>query len=435
LVKTPLCPWNWALLVFSLQLIGMPLLITLDGPALGVLPYLPSSFAINLAIVLNCAAFITTCCIYNHFSRFRIARAGWLDRLRDAPDAPNNGSARWIGIYALLGIAGLLLSFGNIAGILNYFNNPSYYRDYFLEVSSNWQGLAAILLKPFLGFAVIMGWCGWLDSRGMKSWWWLRVLLTMIVLGAVVLSFSLFSYNRGMFAVPLVAVAAVTLVKGDKLSWRMIAVAGALIFALMPVYALYRGGAELGEDLLARTDLREMLVQRVNIGDIVETYGDAPQFFGFLLETSHWGRDPHWGVVTVSSILSPVPVLGKPFRRNSGFGIFNRMIYGTETIGDQNAPLQGEAFLDFHIPGILFVSAMLGWVLHHLQRAFERSRSSLEIYVWQYLSIWIGFVILGSVGVLSQILIYYCWPIYPFLWLMKKPRLAIRLRMGIAQGA
>jgi hypothetical protein len=111
-VKTPLCPWSWALLVFSLQLIGMPLLITLDGPALGVLPSLPSPLAINMAIVLNCVAFLTVCGIYNHFAESRkTSDLAWLDALRNAPDTQRDGSATRIGIYSLLGIAGVLFLF------------------------------------------------------------------------------------------------------------------------------------------------------------------------------------------------------------------------------------------------------------------------------------------------------------------------------------
>jgi hypothetical protein len=437
IVETPLCPWNWALFLFSIQLIGMPLLITLDEPTLGVLPSLPSPFAIDMAMVLYCIAFLTVCAVYNHFAMFRMTDAAWLDRLRNAPGTRSAGSAKRLGLFALVGITGVLLTFGNIAGILSYFNNPRYYRDYFLEASSTWRGLAALLLKPFLGFAIVMAWCRWIDSGGMRSSWMRRGLVTIFVLAGVVISFSMFSYNRGSFAVPLVAVATIALVKGDKFSWRIMALAGVLILVLTPVWALYRSGAELGEDFLSRTSLPDSLREQINISEVAQMYGGAPQYLGFLLERSHWGRDPHWGVMTVSSILSPVPMFGTPFRRNSGFGVFNRMIYGTDAILDQNVPFQGESFLDFHVVGILFGSAMFGWVLHRLQRAFERSRSSIEIYIWQYLSVWTCFLIFGfgSIGVQSQVMIYYCWPIYAFWCAAKKWRLPIRLQSTTNQRA
>ncbi|HWS95517.1 MAG TPA: hypothetical protein VN620_03450, partial [Candidatus Methylomirabilis sp.] len=36
-----ICPWNWALLVFFLQLVLLPLSVLASGPSLGVLPFLP----------------------------------------------------------------------------------------------------------------------------------------------------------------------------------------------------------------------------------------------------------------------------------------------------------------------------------------------------------------------------------------------------------
>jgi hypothetical protein len=428
-VETPLCPWNWALLVFALQLIGMPLLITLDGPSIGVLPSLPSSLAINMAMVLNCVAFLIVCGIYSHFAKFRITSAASLDRLGNLTDAQTKGSYRSIVAYALLGVLGILLSFGNLGGLLEYFNNPAYSRNYLVDTSSTWRGLGGLLLKPFLGFALIMAWCRWIDVAGKNASWFRRGLLSILILVGVVLSFSTVGYNRGAFAVPLVAVATVALLKRDKISWRVMAVAGLLLLIMMPLYAIYRSGRELGDDLIKRTDLLDLLQDKVDISDMAQMYGGAPHYLGFLLERSHWGRDPHWGVVTVSSILSPVPELGKPFRASSGFGIFNRLIYGPDAYADQVVPFQGETFLDFHIVGIAFGSAILGWVLYRLQRAFEQSQSSVEVYIWQYLSVWTCFLIFGSIGVTSQVLIYSCWPIYLFWYMTAKSRRIRPLQM------
>ena len=64
-----LCPWNWALFIFALQLILLPLSVLLLGPSQGVLPFLPSDRAINLAILINTAAFIAFCATYHYFAR------------------------------------------------------------------------------------------------------------------------------------------------------------------------------------------------------------------------------------------------------------------------------------------------------------------------------------------------------------------------------
>jgi hypothetical protein len=419
-VKNLLCPWNWALLVFFFQLICLPFLVTLTGPSEGVLPRLPSSFAINMAMILNSVAFVTTCCVYNHFSKSKRDRNSFHLPFGTAPATRIDGSVRWIGVFGILGITGIFLSFGNLAGLANYFNDPAFYRESLLDLSSTWRGFLGLLLRPFLGFALIAAWCKWIDLGGTKVSVWRRSVVALCLLVAVVFSFSTFTYNRGAFAVPLIAVATVALVKGDKVAWRMMVIGGLLLLALTPLYALYRSGTLLGEDLLHNPELQDQLLENVEVSDTVQMYGSAPQYLGYLLEESHWGRDPQLGKVTISSLLSPLPLLGKSFRQTSGAAVYNRMIYGTPDIADQVVPFTGESFLDLQVPGILIAFSIFGWVLYRIEQAFEESRSAVEIYLWQYVSIWTCFLIFGSISVLSQIVIYFGWPIYLYFWLVKR---------------
>lgn len=436
LVRTPLCPWNWALLAFLLQLILMPLLITIDGPRLGVLPFLPSSFAINMAMVLNSCAFLVVCLTYSYFRGFRSA-ANWglMPSVREDPQIVARQSRKWIGAFLVLGVIGALLSFGSYNGVLGYFNDPALYRDLALESSPTWKGLGGTLLKPFLGFAVVLAWCSWNDSAGRTASKLNRALVSLLTICAVVLSFGLFNYNRGAFAVPLVAIATVTLAKRDRVSWRTIAAIGLVVAALSPLLAIYRSGNELGEDLLARSDLRDTLLENVRLSEVVQVYAGAPQYLGYLLQEGGWGSRPHWGAITISSIVYPIPSIGKPFRPGSGFAIFNRLIYGTDAIADQNAPFVGETFLDLNIIGVLVGFSIFGWILFHLQRRFERNSSSLNLYIWQYLAIWACFVIFGSVEVPSQILIYYCLPIYAVWWSSRTSSRGLWIRKTAVQGA
>lgn len=433
--ETPLCPWNWAVLLFGVQLVAMPLLITLDGAAPGLLPSLPSLLAINMALVYYSLAFLTVAVVYNHFGRLRAYDGQRLDRLRRAADTEVGGSIALIGFFSLAGGAGVLLSLGSFGGILDYFSNPVYYQGLYLDASTTWRGLGAMLLKPFLGFAVIMAWCRWHDSGGKKSSWMVRAFAMILLLAGIVVTFSMLNFNRGSIAVPLLAVATTAVVTGDKISRRIMAMAAVLGLGLMPLYVLYRSGTELAGN--SQTSFSDVVRDQVDISEVAQMYGGAPQFLGFLLERSHWGSDPRWGEATVCSALSPVPILGKLFRQNSGFAIYNRMIYGTDAIVDQNVPFQGESFMDFHIVGVLFGSALFGWVLHRLQRAFERSRSSIDVYVWQYLSVWVCFLIFGFGGVVvqSQVLIYSCWPIYAFWFSKRMARWPSRLRATATQGA
>jgi len=418
--NSPICPWNWALLLFSLQLLVMPLLITIQGVALAVLPALPSPFAINLAVLFNSLQFVIVCLIYSGYRR----RA----RVEQIPVGNRTAIAdtgKSVLFYALIGMIGIACSFSDPSGILEYFENPAYYSDYLRQSSSTWQGLAAILLKPFLGFAIVLCWCRWIDSAGNTASWPRRAIVAVLVGLGIVLGFSLIGYSRGAVAVPLVSITAVAWTK-DKAARTAMLIIGFVLLALSPAYAIYRTGSQLRENPLTNLDLAGFASDRMPLSDTVQMYGGAPQFLGFLIERSNWGSEPHWGRLIGSSIISPVPVLGKDFRATSGFATFNRLIYGTDAIADQNAPFIGEAFLDLNLAGVFLAPCLLGCALCRLQSGFESSQSSIEMYIWQCLGIWASFVIIASIEVPSQMLIYSCWPFYLF-W-FQRARLRRRLR-------
>ena len=91
------------------------------------------------------------------------------------------------------------------------------------------------------------------------------------------------------------------------------------------------------------------------------------------------GQLPHNGVRSwFPQPWHQFPILGKPFRKNSGTAIYNRLIYGMLDAQDQIAPFQGEAFLDFHLAGVLVGFSVLGWIAFELQSAFTLSRSSFR---------------------------------------------------------
>ena len=120
------------------------------------------------------------------------------------------------------------------------------------------------------------------------------------------------------------------------------------------------------------------------------------------------------GRMLLASLVYPVPVLGKAFRDESGVRLYNRMIYGDSGILDQIVPFQGELFLTFHVPGVVAGFAVLGMILARLQGAFERSRSGFWSYACQYTATWMAFLIQGSLAALSQIFVFFFWPIYVF---------------------
>ena len=68
--------------------------------------------------------------------------------------------------------------------------------------------------------------------------------------------------------------------------------------------------------------------------------------------------------------------------------------------------------MNFHLCGIVVGYGILGHVAFRLQRAFEQSASAIKCFISIYTAYWILFLIQGSLAVVSQIFVYFFWPIY-----------------------
>ncbi len=125
--KRLLCPWNWALFVFFLQLVLLPLSVLLFGPSRGVLPVLPSDRAINLAMVINVTAFIAFCVTYNYFSRRRVVGQLACPISHKRQLTLRSPSLAYIALNGAIGVVGFFLAFGSFNKIAEYFSDPSGY--------------------------------------------------------------------------------------------------------------------------------------------------------------------------------------------------------------------------------------------------------------------------------------------------------------------
>lgn len=422
LAAAPLCPWNWAVFLFFLELVILPFSLLVSGPSIGVLPQLPASAAINAAMGLNAVAFLAFSATYQYLSSKRKKESASASAVPRGKIAAIHPSTRFVACYVVLGLFGLLLAFGGIGGLLNYFVNPGEYVDLFVEASHTLRGVASLLLRPFLGFGLVILWCAWIDRRAHRSSPRWMTMVTLVAMLGVLLSYATFSYNRGAFVVPLVAMLAVLLTCKARVSFGVLAVAGSVLLVVLllaPFIAIYRNadltGNMTGRDLFEDPDTAGLLADKINPLESIQMYGAGPQYLGFLLEASRWGTRPYLGSTIIPSVLLPLPVLGRMFRESSGQVIYNEMIYGTTHIFDQNIPLAGELFLNFHVFGIIAGFSLLGSVAYFLQRGFERATAAIEVYVWQYSAVWILFLVIVSVTVVSQILCYFFWPIYSYL--------------------
>jgi hypothetical protein len=410
-----LCPWNWALFVFFLQLVLLPLAVLVFGLSQGVLPFLPSDRAINLAMLINTAAFVAFCTTYAFFARrSEIGRHSNAFE-QDSRVVGRGPSLAFIALNGVLGFAGLFFAFGNLSNVAEYFSDPAAYLSQLADVSDKLGPAAANFLRPFLGSCVVMLWCRWLQREPSHKAKGFSSVVTTVAILAVCLSNATFNYNRGSIVVPLVAMLAVIVSGPSRVPWRTVLSAAGIVLMvllLLPIYGVYRSNNFTAQEFFNDPSVPDLVADKVELTEMFQVYGGAPQFLGFFLETGGWVADPQWGKVLVSSALTPIPILGKPFRENSGTAIYNRMIYGVPDILDQIAPFQGEAFLDFHLAGVLAGFSLLGWIAFKFQTAFAQSRTFFELFIWQYFSVWTFVLIFGSLSVTSQIYIFFCWPFY-----------------------
>lgn len=404
-LRTPLCPFNWALLAFFVQLVVLPLDVCLAGATAGALPHVPAARWINSALLVNCAAFLAFalgCVVSRPASRGR-------------PRAPTYVVGHIaIVLYLAAGGLGMFLVFGVGSQFFLSITDPDYMTQVITEQQGTVQGAAGLLLRPFLMVAFVMMWARWADSAARAQGQAKRFLVTAAAIVGVVLVGASFSFNRSSFFVPVIALVASYSLHVKRLSRRAYALGVIVAVALALTVRVYRGG------ILEKSDLNglaavSVLNDRLNLRTEFQVYGQAPQYLGFLLEG--WESNPNdWNPGTLfASMLYSVPVLGKPYREHSGATLYNRMIYGSAGFADQIIPFEGEVRVTLGWAGLIVAFVVLGVVVSALQIRFEQSASSLFAYMSQYTAMWLTFLLQGSVAAVCQIFVYFFWPLYLFL--------------------
>jgi hypothetical protein len=427
-----LCPLNWTLLVFFVQLVVVPLLLSFFGPFPNTLPLMPTDHDINLAILMSAGSFVAFAVGCELYSARRIAGPRHAQRVRKWRVSPLA-----VLLFAALGVLGFLISFGSIAKLTAYYESPENYVGITPGTANSLLSRGALaytvglMLKPFLGFAIVIAWCAWAE-RSTRRHTVALVVVTLAAGLAIAVSFGTFSYNRGTFVAPLISLAAVygNRVRRIRLWW--IVVAGVISILLLAAFQAYRSsfqdprytGFSL-QQAIGDPQVRQQILQETDVNDLLQVYGGGPQYLAFLLKQTDYAADIHYGKTTLSSILYPVPVLGRPFRASSGVQIYNQLIYGRIGQIDQVVPFQGELYLDFHLPGVIIGYLLLGIAVMFLQRRFLEAPTALQSFVWQYTATWLAFLVIGSIAVVSQVLIYFFLPIYALAawsWIRPKDR-------------
>ena len=247
-----LCPLGWAMFLFGISLVVCPLLIAFYGPYPSVLRSLPPDRMINNALILMCAALVAFAGGYLVFARRR--RTTSLPALA----RPRRwGPTPWWLIIAYLGagVLGIAFAFRGLGGLVAYFTSPGLARQEALDPTQKAIGLAANILRPFLGMGMIMIWGRRLDGvigpRRFRG-----SLATATLLGLSLVVYGTFSYNRASFAVPAVAILAVysrRVIRIRALGLISLAAVGVVVLSAV---GFYRSSGLTSAQLLSREGLQ-----------------------------------------------------------------------------------------------------------------------------------------------------------------------------------
>jgi hypothetical protein len=392
---TILCPGNWAIFGFGLQLLVMPAIVTLFGPEAGSLPVLPSHNAIEGAVLMSTLAFVSFLVGYGSVAR-RPLRYGRIGSLR-----PHIGLVL---PFILIGIIGFLAAFGTDFSTLFVAVERQ-------PIMSQPRGLFGSFLRPFLAFSLIILWARRLERSRAERNRRGTFLTTALFAAAVIIPLATYGLARNIFIVPLLSMVAAHGRHIRRVSMLALASGILILGAVSVATESYRLVSRYDDVNLGDSSSQSKLMTSTHISQDLQVYGDAPQFLGFVIEKSDWGRHLSWGSTLLGSMLGPIPQLGRSLRNHSGTAMYNSWIYGNSLVQDQIIPFQGELFINFHLPGLIVGYLLLGIMVGILHQMFTSSTTVISAFIIQFIAIWMCFLIQGGMTSVAYIAVTFIWPL------------------------
>lgn len=295
-------------------------------------------------------------------------------------------------VLLLAGIVGLGLRFHSPGSALSYLSGS------YEELSRTAEGPVGFLgsiLRTMLpiGFLLKVSHEG--RSATEKVFW--GVLLSPLVL----LALASFALNRAALLFPIIAICLAFWSGRQRIRLTAVTALGGTVGVAFLVLGAFRSNQfnlEGGRNSSASTASAFEGVRAT-----LETYGQSPFLTGVLSNSSVAERIG-WEQV-LSSVLSPVPLLGQNSRAESSTSIYNYAIYGRSSVVDQIIPTWAEVDAAFGVLGLLVFG--MGWVL--LMRRLSRLVSEPQI-VTRYASllglIWCAQAPIASLQALCQAGLY-----------------------------
>lgn len=416
----PLSPINWALLVFGIQLVVIPLIVDLGGPDLAILSRMAGSPAVTEALLVSAASFVAFAIGVTIFGR------------RGQSHPSNSILPVRLNVFGaaavVVGLAGLIIKFGSLAEYWAALSNPTVMADVIDPSSlSGWRAGASLMMTPFLTTGVVALWSTAVGTGSSHGTGRRHAIITGVSVVAIALTGASYAFNRGTFLGPTIALAAAFSWHVKRLSFRDVAMLGALAAFLALAIGEYKWGGTDLSTLIASREARSRMAEHTDVMMQAQMYGQAPQYFAYLLEESRNQNAPFSSWTIVGSVLSPLPIIGKEFRDKTGVARYNRLIYGNTGIADQPLPLVGELYLSLGWPGVFLGFLLLGAAITRLDEAFRSSPTTFEAYLYQYCAIVLLFSVQATLGAVAQTFIYFFAPIYLYLFVARVlPRLRNR---------
>jgi hypothetical protein len=389
-------PGNVASLLFAVQLVVVSTLLVVTGPAPGTLDHIPADRYVNTALMLQALG----------YACYAVGYVGWTKPVRAKPLLLEPGLTTGVALsFIVIGVIGLVLEFRSGGALVAYFSGQG---DLFDESPASLSSAAAQFFRPFLAYGVIVFLAARIARRRPGAR--LRPLemgLAVLAIGAS----ATYHYNRAAVVVPLLALVTAYSRFGRRQSPAGIVAFLGILAVLGFLFGQYRSfysGTEGGAINPANAGLDR---PDVTFTDNLQVYANGPQFFATILQDVDQNGTRH-GETIVGSTLFTVPVLGKPFRDSDGSTAYNELIYGKPDINDQILGFGPELYWNFGIPGVAAGYVLLGFAVRRFDDRVDTAPDPLASYSWSYCGTWVSLLVINSISVLSQIVVYFFWPIF-----------------------
>ena len=413
-------PVNVAMALLHLKIVAVPICLMNFGYQNRISALTPSLSSMEKAILIDTIALIAFCIGLQLFSE-RPVNPGRYSLLPALSGTPGRG---FVVAFALFGVGGLFLTFGSVGRFLEYFSDPAAVVDQ--QVSASIGDFLGTVLRPFLAFALVTWWAGVADESRESGNRWRPALVGVAAAIGITIANMTFSFNRGAFVFPVLSLVAVYSTRIRRIPLVLTVAAVAVSVPLLLAVASFRSDSQLAK--VAPTATRASTDFMTDLAENIVVYCGGPQLTGVFYESLGWGDRLFGGVTLVSSLMSPIPILGKAFREDGGPIVYNKAIYGMSGIDDQIPPFASELFGNFHIAGVVAGFLGLAFLLATLESWMGVVGSTFGAFVLQYLAVWGAMLSVWSLSVYAQILFYFLGPVYLYLaamqiraWLRRAP--------------